>query len=291
MGGGNVRESEPLRLGRILYTNVWPVYHYFDPSALSFDARTTTEVPAVLNRLLLSGELDMSPVSSFAYGTASDRFLLLPDLSVSADGPVKSILCFSKMPFAEAIRGKIALTNTSATSINLLKIIAEKAYGAKPEYVTCEPELEPMLERADAALLIGDHAIRADWADAGYVVTDLGEEWKRWTGKSMTFAIWAVSKDAASRYPERIGELSEALSASKRRSLEDLLPVARKAEAELGGKLSYWKEYFENLNYDLTRERLEGLGLYFRYAREMGLLPRDAEIQIWTDTTQIRVNE
>ncbi|WP_408015041.1 menaquinone biosynthetic enzyme MqnA/MqnD family protein [Saccharibacillus alkalitolerans] len=283
--------KEPLRLGRILYTNVWPVYHYFDPSSLSFPATTRVELPAVLNRLLLEGELDMSPVSSFAYGTAADQFMLLPNLSVSADGPVKSILCFSKKPFAEAIQGRIALTNTSATSINLLKIIAEKAYGAKPEYVTCEPDLEQMLEHADAALLIGDHAIRADWSNAAYTVTDLGAEWKNWTGKSMTFAVWTVSKQAAARHPDRIGELAAALAASKRRGLEDLTPVARQAQAELGGELAYWLGYFENLNYDLTAERLDGLELYFRYAREMGLLPQEAGIEIWTDNTEIRVNE
>ncbi|MWJ33405.1 ABC transporter substrate-binding protein [Saccharibacillus sp. WB 17] len=291
MGGGNVKESGMLRLGRILYTNVWPVYHYFDDSALSFPATTRTELPAVLNRLLLEGELDMSPVSSFAYGMATDRFLLLPDLSVSADGPVRSILCFSKKPFAEAVHGRIALTNTSATSVNLLKIVAEKAYGAKPEYVTCEPNLEEMLEHADVALLIGDHAIRADWDNAGYTVTDLGAEWKDWTGKSMTFAVWTVSKAAAARNPERIGELADALADSKRRSLADVRPVAEKAQAELGGELAYWQGYFENLRYDLTRERLEGLDLYFRYAREMGLLPQEAHIEIWTDNTRIRVNE
>lgn len=284
-------ESEHLRLGRILYTNVWPVYHYFDPSSLSFPATTRTEVPAVLNRLLLEGELDMSPVSSFAYGMASSDFLLLPDLSVSADGAVKSILCFSRKPFAEAVQGKIALTNTSATSVNLLKIIAEKAYGARPEYVSCEPDLEKMLEHADAALLIGDHAIRADWANTEYTVTDLGEEWKKWTGRSMTFAVWTVSKKAAERHPAWIGELASALAASKRRSLEDLTPVAQEATEKLGGELVYWQAYFANLRHDLTSERLEGLRLYFRHAREMGLLPKPAEIEIWTDNTEIRVNE
>lgn len=284
-------ESEQLRLGRILYTNVWPVYHYFDPSSLSFPATTRTEVPAVLNRMLLEGQLDMSPVSSFAYGMASSDFLLLPDLSVSADGAVKSILCFSRKPFAEAVQGKIALTNTSATSVNLLKIIAERAYGARPEYVSCEPDLEEMLKQADAALLIGDHAIRADWANTEYTVTDLGEEWKKWTGHSMTFAVWTVSKKAAERYPAWIGELAAALAASKRRSLDDLTPVAQEATEKRGGELAYWQAYFANLRHDLTSERLEGLRLYFRHASEMGLLPKPAEIEIWTDNTEIRVNE
>ena len=283
--------SEPLRLGRILYTNVWPVYHYFDPSALSFPATTRIEVPAVLNRLLLDGELDMSPVSSFAYATASNDFLLLPDLSVSADGPVRSILCFSRKPFAEAVHGRIALTNTSATSVNLFKVIAEKAYEAKPEYITCEPDLEDMLRHADVALLIGDHAIRADWANTDYIVTDLGAEWKNWTGKSMTFAVWTVSKKAAARYPKQIAELAAAFAVSKQRSVQDVTPVAVEAQKKLGGKLEYWQGYFANLNYDLTPERLEGLSLYFRYVREMGLLPQEAEIDIWSDNTQIRVNE
>ncbi|MCQ4085799.1 menaquinone biosynthetic enzyme MqnA/MqnD family protein [Saccharibacillus sp. JS10] len=284
-------DREPMRLGRILYTNVWPVYHGFDPSSLSFPSTTQTEVPAVLNRLLLEGKLDMSPVSSFAYATASNDFLLLPDLSVSADGPVQSILCFSRKPFAEAVHGRIALTNTSATSVNLLKIIAEKAYGAKPEYMTCEPNVEDMLDQADVALLIGDHAIRADWTNTEYIVTDLGAEWKNWTGKSMTFAVWTVSVEAAKRYSDEIGELAAAFAASKRQSMEDMTPVAIQAQQQVGGELSYWQGYFANLNYDLTPERLEGLNLYFQYVWEMGLLPQQAEIRIWSDNTRIRVNE
>lgn len=286
----DAREGEPLRLGRILYTNVWPVYHHFDPSSLGFPTATRTEVPAVLNRLLLDGELDMSPISSFAYATASDDLLLLPDLSVTADGAVRSILCFSRKPFAEAIQGRIALANTSATSVNLLKVIAEKAYGARPEYFTSEPDVEEMLGHADAALLIGDEAIRADWAntDQSYTVTDLGAEWKEWTGKSITFAVWAVSKRAVALHPERIGELAAALAASKRRSVQDMSPVALRAQQELGGELGYWQAYFANLTHELNAEQLEGLGLYFRYLCEMGLLQQEPDMRVWGGDTQIR---
>lgn len=87
-------------IGKISYTNSWPVYHYFDPSSLSFPAEMVSEVPAVLNRGMAAGDIHVGALSSFAYAAASDRLLLLPGLSVSADGPVRSIFLFSKSRYS-----------------------------------------------------------------------------------------------------------------------------------------------------------------------------------------------
>ena len=79
-------------IGKISYTNSWPVFYNFHPSALKSPAEMVTEVPAILNRGMSQGSIHVGALSSFAYAEASDRLLLLPDLSVSSDGPVKSIM-------------------------------------------------------------------------------------------------------------------------------------------------------------------------------------------------------
>lgn len=275
MSNGNAR---PLKIGRISFTNAWPVFHNFDAAALREPAEIVSEVPSALNRKLREGEIDIAGISSYAYGLSSDAYYLLPNLSVSARGAVQSILLFLKSPLEQAINGRIALTTASATSVNLLKIIMEKFYGGKPTYEDAEPSLGPMLENADAALLIGDHAIRASWENHGYRVLDLGEVWNVWTGHWMTFALWAVRREAAHANPEAVRAIYDGLLESKRLSGLDLEPVVDKAMQQIGGASAYWRNYFGNLCYDFGPSQKAGLELYFRYARELSLIDRPVEL-------------
>lgn len=282
---------EPTVIGKISYTNSWPVFHNFHPSNLSFPAEMVSEVPAILNQGMASGNIQVGALSSFAYAAASERLLLLPDLSVSSDGPVKSILLFSRVPISQIASGTIAVTNTSATSINLLEILLQKAMGGKPEYISAAPDLDVMMAQADACLLIGDNAIRASWQDQGYIVTDLGELWKEWTGHGMTFAVWAVNREAARRRPEAIAEIAEAFVESKKLGRQNPAPIIREACTAIGGTAAYWDRYFRNLSYDFGERQQEGLNLYFRYAYELGLLPREVRMEIWSRNLLTRVKE
>ncbi|MFF2908106.1 menaquinone biosynthetic enzyme MqnA/MqnD family protein [Paenibacillus sp. NPDC057934] len=278
-------------IGKISYTNSWPVFHNFHPSSLKYPAKMVSEVPAVLNRGMSEGSIHVGALSSFAYAEASDRLLLLPSLSVSSDGPVRSILLFSRKPLEEIANGVIAVTNTSATSTNLLKIIMQKAIGGRPQYISAEPDLDAMMEQADACLLIGDNAIKASWQNEGYVVTDLGEFWKNWTGHGMTFAVWAVNRDAARNKFDAVAEIAEAFAESKRRGVRDLAPIVSEAMRAVGGTEAYWYGYFRNLCYDFEERQQEGLNLYFRYAYEMGLLPQEVKMELWSHNLLTRVKE
>jgi chorismate dehydratase len=268
----------PIKLGRISYTNAWPVFHHFDPVALPFRTELHSDMPATLNRKLRAGEIDMAAISSYAYGISSGSYYLLPNLSVSSFGRVQSILLFLKSPLEKVINGRIALTTTSATSVNLLKIIMEKFYGGKPTYEDAEPSLDNMLEHADAALLIGDHAIRASWTKHGYHVLDLGEVWNLWTGHWMTYALWAVHRETAHRYPEAIKQIYDGLMESKGKSSRDLEPIVTKALHQIGGTPQYWDNYFHTLCHDFGSEQKAGLQLYFRYARELGLMSEEVQL-------------
>ncbi|MFC3745844.1 menaquinone biosynthetic enzyme MqnA/MqnD family protein [Paenibacillus sp. GCM10012306] len=278
-------------IGKISYTNSWPVFHNFHPSSLKHPAVMVSEVPAVLNQGMSEGSIHVGALSSFAYAEASDRLLLLPDLSVSSNGPVRSILLFSRKPLEEIGHGTIAVTNTSATSVNLLKIIMQKAIGGSPQYISAEPDLDAMMEQADACLLIGDNAIKASWQNEGYLVTDLGEFWKKWTGLGMTFAVWAVNRDAARNKFDAVAEIAEAFAESKRRGVRDLAPIVSEAIRAVGGTEAYWYGYFRNLCYDFEERQQEGLNLYFRYAYEMGLLPQEVKMELWSHNLLTRVKE
>jgi|HigsolmetaGSP12D_1036236.scaffolds.fasta_scaffold00137_20 chorismate dehydratase len=279
----NSGRRRPIRIGRIDYANVWPVFHRFDPGSLRCETEVVSAMPAVLNRMLREGEIDVAAISSFAYGASPESYLLLPDLSVSARGRVRSILLFVKSPLEQVVHGRIAVTNTSATSVHLLRILMEKFYGGRPEYEATEPSLERMLANADAALLIGDHAIQASWRDTGCRVLDLGEAWELWTGRWMTFAVWAVRREAAERDPEAIAEIYGALLAGKRRSQADPEAIVSKALRQFGGTPDFWRDYFRGLCHDFGPAQQEGLLLYYRYAYELGLMKqRVTALSEWT---------
>ncbi|MHA0855457.1 menaquinone biosynthetic enzyme MqnA/MqnD family protein [Paenibacillus sp. CMAA1364] len=276
-------------IGKIEYTNAWPIFYYFNPDALQGPIEMITAVPSYLNKAMSEGRIEIGALSSFAYGELSDELYLLPNLSVSADGPVQSILLFSKEPLEQMIDGTIAVTNTSATSIHLLKIIMNKSLKVSPNYIEMEPDLTSMIEVADAALLIGDQAIKASWIDHGLYVTDLSEYWKKWTGFSMTFAVWAVHRTKAQNKPEIIAEIVHAFQESKSRSLADLTPIVLEAEANIGGTKQYWQRYFKNLCYDYGEQQRRGLELYFQYSYELGLIGHEVRMEMWEENMRIRV--
>ncbi len=157
-----------------------------------------------MNTALLAGEIDLSNVSSVAFGQHADEWLLVPGLSVAAQEKVESVLLFSWHADWRALDGgSVALSSDSATSVALVRLLAEERYGAHPRYVTTLPDLDAMLAEHDAALLIGDVALvegqkRREIVGRGKpYVFDLATEWRAWTGLPFVFAVWAARADRA----------------------------------------------------------------------------------------------
>jgi chorismate dehydratase len=285
------RHSRPLKIGKIKYTNVWPIFYYLPDTAEDGLYELIQQVPSQLNKAMAAGEIDMGPISSFAYAEAYPNYVLYPDLSVSAMGKVKSILLFHRKPLRDIRNGRIALPSTSASSTNLLRIIMSCFYDGQPIYSVEEPDLERMMEGKDAALLIGDDAIRAGWSNKKYLVTDLGEQWYKFTGMWMSFAVWAIRKDTLHRYADELDLLFRDFLSSKMRSLREPGEMIAEAMARVGGIERYWRQYFGNLCYDFGPLQHEGLETYFRYAKQLGLLEKDVNIELWAHNTAIKVNE
>ncbi|MDF2815404.1 MAG: transporter substrate-binding protein [Paenibacillus sp.] len=280
--------NERIRIGKINYTNVWPIYHEFPHHRFEGMLEWIETVPTGLNEAMRAGKIDMGAISSFAYGESFEEYDLYPDLSVSATNQVNSILLFHRKPLEQLTQARIALPTTSATSVNLLKILMTKFYGCNPEYEYATPSLKDMMEHKDAALLIGDDAIRASWTDHPYLVTDLGELWRRSTGTGMTFAVWAVRKETVAKFPETIAAIHDAFMESKHKGTTDPSAIIVHAQEKIGGTLEYWRNYFQHLNHNFGEEQQRGLRLYFQYAKELGLLERDVPLQFWTDKTRVR---
>ncbi|GIM48193.1 chorismate dehydratase [Collibacillus ludicampi] len=270
-----------IRIGRISYTNILPIYHFVDTSNPQFEF--VPAVPSQLNAWLAEGEIDCGPISSFSYGEHADEYVALRGLSVSSLGPVGSIFLFSKRPIDLLADCTVALTWTSATSVNLLKIILEEYYGVHPSYVTMNPHLPEMMQVAEAALLIGDEALFWSQQKHPYHVYDLGAEWYRNTGLPMTFAVFAVSKRLLLEDPHKVENIHRLFLESKRLGEQHLDQVIFAAMTQCGFSEKFWRSYFSRLIYDFDEHLVSGLEAYFATAHRLGLLSSPAKVSLWGD--------
>ncbi|MBS7529089.1 menaquinone biosynthesis protein [Hazenella sp. IB182353] len=271
---------KPIRIGKISFTNILPIYHYFE--GRNQTVQFIPEVPTGLNRKMINGEIDMGPISSFSYAEHFHRYLLMPDLSVSATGKVRSIFLFTKGKNLSELNGAtVALPQTSASSVALLKILLEKFEGVKPNYITMQPNLGEMMKVADAALIIGDDAILAQWRYPQISFYDLGEEWYNRTGYSMTFAVWAIREDCALAYSDRISHIYQSFMEAKQKGEIHLEEIIQIAQARLGGDSQFWMQYYAGLNYHFGSMEVAGLREYYRCAADIGLLSNEVQIRMY----------
>lgn len=273
-----------MRVGRIPYINCFPVYGAVDRGVVPLHARLVDGVPTALNRMMAAGTLDVSVVSAVEYARDFERYLLLPDLAISSDGPVRSVMLFSTEP-AEALTGrKVLVSRSSMTSVHLLELLFEHVWRARPEFVPGDAEADSLSrdERmpVDARLVIGDAALmlqsathpvaQAHGRKYGFTY-DLGAEWKAWTGLPFVFAVWVA---------QRTTPVAEALAVhasliqSRDWGLGHLPELAAQAARATGVPLDQCRHYFDGLDWRLGLPDLEGLTEFFRRLELAGRVPR-----------------
>lgn len=269
------------RVGHIQFINCFPLFYGLIEKKFLLEIYLIKGNPKDLNQMLEANLLDMAPIPSIKYANNYRNYVIMPDISISCDGEVKSIYLFSKVPIQDLHHKRIALTNTSATSQALLRIIMARKYEVVPEYFDSIPELRAMLMEADAALLIGDDALRAKYkvSDNLYVY-DLGLEWKKLTGLPMVFSVWAIRREFAEKQLDQVKLIKEAFSDSMAYSLENINDVARKACQWEDFPPEYLVEYFTTLRFDFDKSKQEGLAEYYRQASSMGLIEQAPPLNI-----------
>ena len=265
------------RVGYIDYLNSLPVYLGLERGDVPAPpgAGLVKAPPTTLNAMLTRGELDVSPVSSIHYAKNSDDLVLLPGLSINSTGFVHSVGLFYRNGIETLRGGTVSVTEESATSDVLLRILLAKRFGIDATRATGDADLEGILDgRHQGALLIGDSALKGALAYPALGRVDLGEEWTRWTGTPMVFAVWCARKEFAQRHPEALRAAHEWLLAGKawgRAHRADVVEVARK---RVFLSRAFMERYFRDLNYDLDAPKLAGLERYYELARELGEIPR-----------------
>ncbi len=260
--------SAPLRVGRIVALNMYPVYHHLervaDPGLVFTDG-----LPTALNAAMLAGELDVSAMSSIEYARNADLLELLPAASISAAGAVDSIQVFSRVPF-DRIRS-VAITPHSATSVALLRILV----GADVVFTPLTTGMPEALRSHDAVLLIADEALQALGEGRTPFTTDLGERWQALTGLPMVFAVWAARRDAISH--DLVERLSVLLGDAQAAFAADPDAVVAAAAERFAFTPKYIRGYFSRLSYGFGPQEQAGLARFLELARDAGELDADGE--------------
>lgn len=276
-----------MRVGRIPYVNCYPVYGGIDRGVVRLDAEVVDGVPTALNAQMAAGALDVSVISAVEYARDASRYLLLPDLAISCDGPVRSVVLFAKRPASELGGRRVLVSRSSMTSVALVELLFDHVWDAKPTFVPSDAELTDIAQFAagehEARLVIGDAALRlgAHLQDAserdelldrlGYrYAYDLGAEWKRWTNLPFVFAVWVAQRTTDARAAL---DVHASLIASRDWGLEHLEILAAQAALATGVNRAACFTYLSGLDYGLSYGHLAGLTEFYRRLVAAGRVP------------------
>ncbi len=264
-----------MRIGRIPYVNCYPVYGAVDRGLVTLGAQLVDGVPTALNALMAGGQLDISVVSAVEYARDSARYLLLPDLAISCDGPVRSVMLFGKRPAQELDGRRVLVSRSSMTSVALLEMLFRHVWHAEPDFVPGDAEIGDLArfddESHDARLVIGDAALLLSGRETDYPYCyDLGAEWKRWTGLPFVFAVWVAQRTTPVEDALRV---HAGLIASRDWGLAHLDTLAHQAAATTGVSLPVCQAYLSGLDYRLSYPHLAGLTDFFRRLVLAGQVP------------------
>ncbi len=276
------------------FLNTAPLVWGFTNGPLAGKYDLSFTVPSLCAEALASGHADVAIIPSIEYQRISlpGGTVVLPGLSVAAKGEVRSLLLLSKKPIEMAQR--IALDSSSRSTAALVQILCREHWKTAPEFLPAAPDPAAMLKIADAALIIGDPALRISLqfeslagkkhegkiccgGDPGSLpvpgfetlfVYDMAHAWRDFTGRPCVLAIWVGRREVIT--PEVVADFRAAADYGRARIVE----ISELAEARVNMPSKSVATYLmENIDYTLDAENLAGLRLYFEKAAAAGLIP------------------
>ena len=286
-----------LRISIVEYLNTAPLVWGFAEGPLADKYDLSFTVPSQCAEALRVGAADIAIIPAIEYQRI-ENIVALPGMAVAAKGEVRSILVVAKKPIDMA--KIIALDSSSRSSAALVRLLAKDLWKIQPEFIEAAPDPSEMLKQADAALVIGDPALRvalkmdalAGKSPSGekccqgdpdempvpgfetIFVYDVAYQWEEMTGKPCVLAIWAGRRDVIT--PEIVADFQ----ASKQYGLDRLREIADAASVKLELAPRALERYLaDNINFDLDEENLAGLRLFFEKAAAAGLIPRNRPLE------------
>lgn len=259
-----------VRIGAVEYLNTKPLVYGLDANP-RFSIRY--DVPSRCAALLHEGAVDLGLIPSIEYLRGPQRYRIVPGLAITSRGPVASVAMYTRRDPKDVTT--IAMDTSSRTSVALVTVILSRVFGVRPDARPTAPDLDAMLARADAALIIGDNALLLDHQAAGVAKVDLGEVWTQATGLPFVYAFWAGRDGAVT--PADIAAMQQALADGERHPEE----IGRAYFAEPERQALAARYLRDNIKYRLGADERAGLELFYRYAAELGLVVGAGELRFF----------
>ena len=270
-----------LRLGHIIYSNCFPPHAGIVTGEIKFPFKLVEGIPTELNGLLSDGKIDVSPSSSIEYAVNTGRYILLPNLSITSRNRVMSIILQSRVPIAELDKKSVALTTASATSVILLRILLERQQDVRPLFTSFKQGMEDPFGKADAALFIGDLALKLKPSPSYPHLYDLGALWHEFTGLPFVFALWQVNYKK--NIDKDLAVLYDILMQSKSYGLENIPKLARTHAERFGIRPQVLIDYWTSFSYNFGEDEKKGLLAFYGYAAEIGAIKPVTDLKLWSN--------
>ncbi len=247
----------------VKYLNTAPLHWGMTHGPCGGGMNLRFDTPAECARLIACGEAAAGHIPAAEYQNM-EGLEVLPGMSISSWGPVQSVVLLARRP-AEKVE-RVALDESSRTSAILVRLLLDRIYDNRPRFVSMPPDIKVMLSGCDAALLIGDPAMRA--ARKGLYCYDLASEWARLTGLPFVFAFWAI------RPSPEVAALLPSFYRSRQYGLARLEEIAAAESGPRGIPVNTAFHYLrDHIDFSLGPAHREGMRLFYRMAWEHGLLP------------------
>ena len=261
-------------MGKISYINAYPIYYGLDRGQLPVPAwlKMVQDVPSALNRKIILGEIKVSPISAAFYAMNHRELLLLPDLSISCNGPVLSVLLASNYAIDDLEGKKVIFSRESASAASFLKMIFNQRKISPIYEVMDVKNVQTTLKSADAVLVIGDTALTQPWDQVFEHCFDLGQLWHEMTQLPFVFAVWAVRRSFANKNPSIVKEIHKLLLESKTLGYQNIDKVITAGKNKLNLDQSIIKEYFNLLYCDFDDKKIKAMQMFFDSLFDQGVL-------------------
>jgi chorismate dehydratase len=263
-----------VRLGSVDYLNARPCVAGLQGHPrfkLRFD------LPSRCAALLHEGAIDVGLIPSVEYVRGADGYRIVPDVAIVSTGPVRSVMMYTRRPLSDV--RSIAMDTSSRTSVALAQVLCTRVFKIAPLAQPSDPDLAIMLERCDAALLIGDRALVLDHTTYGGPAVvervDLGDAWTRMTGLPFVYAFWAGRAGALT------GDDVRELQAARDTGVSQPDRIAKEYFDEPALQALGAAYLRDNINYSLGEAERAGLEAFYRYAAELGLIMGPGTLQFY----------
>jgi chorismate dehydratase len=270
-----------ISLGKISYINASPVYYGLDHGLLPDWLTMVSDVPSALNHKIITNQIEISPISAAFYAMNHEKLLLLPDLSISCQGNVLSVICASNYALDDLNNKTVMFSQESASAASFLKMIFSQRKVYPNFKVGPVGDINRIPSGVDAVMVIGDDALTQPWQEQFVHCFDLGGIWYEMTGLPFVFAVWVVRESFAKKHPEQVKSVLDLLLASKRQGYAHIDEVIEAGTKKLDLSRSIIKKYYDLLICDLDPVKIKAMKIFFESLYKQKILEIPAKVRFF----------